>query len=218
MQYPGMNPMDETQVISALHLNRISIYLRCLNRLQEEDVKRVSSKVLADRFHLSAPLIRKDLAHFGEFGIRGHGYDVEQLIDRLKSLLGLDRKQPIVVVGMGKLGSALVGYLERDPGSFRVVAGLDSDRLKIGSTAGNLTIRSIGDIGEVIDETGAQIALLTVPPEAAQATFDLVIEAGIRSVLNFAPVRLEDHPTVTVRNVDLRIYLEELAFRNHSNH
>ena len=208
--------MDEIQEISALHLNRISIYLRCLNRLQEEDVKRVSYKVLADRFHLSAPLIRKDLAHFGEFGIRGHGYDVEQLIGRLKSLLGLDRKQPIVVVGMGKLGSALVGHLERDPGSFRVVAGLDSDRLKIGSTAGNLTIRSIGDIGKVVDETGAQIALLTVPREAAQATFDIVIDAVIRSVLNFAPIRLEDHPTVNVRNVDLRIYLEELAFRNHS--
>lgn len=198
--------------VSPLQLNRISIYLRCLNRLQEEGVEQVSSKVLAARFNLSAPLIRKDLAQFGELGIRGHGYDVGKLIDRFVELFGLDREQKVIVVGMGKLGSALADHFDGSHGAFRVVAGLDTDPEKIGSSIGLLVVQPIQDIETVVKQTGAEIGLLTVPRASAQDSFERMVAAGIRSVLNFAPVRLDADPSIHLRNVDLRIHLEELAF------
>ncbi len=198
--------------VSSLLLHRLSVYLRCLKRLQEEGVEQVSSKVLAERFQLSAPLIRKDLAQFGELGIRGHGYNVDKLAARLVDLFGLGQEQRVVVVGMGKLGSALAGHFDGSHGAFQVVAGFDQDRRKIGTTIGSLVVRPVQDIADVVAETGAQIGLLTVPRETAQETLDRMIAAGIRSVLNFAPIRLVAASPANLRNVDLRIHLEELAF------
>ena len=119
--------VNEQEEVSPLTLNRLSFYLRCLRHLQELGVKRVSSQELAQRYHLSATQIRKDLAQFGEFGIRGVGYDVDALADHLNSLLGLDRRHALVIVGMGNLGSALAQYLGFNYGAFRVVAGVDTD-------------------------------------------------------------------------------------------
>ncbi len=209
-------PISRTDV-SSLQLYRLSVYLRCLKRLQEEDVEQVSSKVLAERFDLSASLIRKDLAQFGELGIRGHGYDVDKLAARLVDLFGLGQEQRVVVVGMGKLGSALAGHFDGSHGAFHVVAGFDQDRRKIGTAIGTVVVQPIQDIADVVAETGAQIGLLTVPREAAQECLDGMIVAGIRSVLNFAPIRLVAEPPTNLRNVDLRIHLEELAFLSHSD-
>jgi len=213
---PSKPPVPSPDV-SPLQLNRISIYLRCLKRLQEEGVERVSSKVLAERFNLSASLIRKDLAQFGELGIRGHGYDVDKLFTRLVELLGLDREYKVIVVGMGKLGSALADHFDGSHGGFRVVAGLDADPEKIGGSFGSLFVRPIQDIAKVVRDTGAEIGLLTVPRASAQDSFDRMVAAGIRSVLNFAPIRLDAGPSIHLRNVDLRIHLEELAFFAHSD-
>jgi len=207
-------PLRPGAEMSSLQLSRLSIYLRCLRRLQEEGVEQVSSQVLADRFDLSAALIRKDLAHFGELGIRGHGYDVDALVDRLVELFGLSREQPVIVVGMGKLGSALTEHFDYGRGVFRVVAGLDNDAQKIGSRIGSVLVRPVDDIEDVVRQTSARIGLLTVPREAAQDTFDIMVSAGVRSVLNFAPTRLvTDATKAHVLNVDLGIHLEELAYR-----
>lgn len=198
--------------VSPLSLNRLSLYLRCLRQLQSVGVNRVSSKALASEFSLSAALIRKDLAQFGEFGIRGIGYEVDQLIARLRKILGLDKEHRIAVVGVGRLGGALARYLEQNPGAFRIVAAFDSDRRKVGSKVGSVRVHHVSEVPTVVPETGAKIALLTVPPDTAQQTCSALTNAGIRAVLNFAPVQLKVDPEVTAKSVDVRIHLEELAF------
>lgn len=198
--------------ISPLSLNRLSLYLRCLRQLQNEGVSRVSSSELARRFNLSATLIRKDLAQFGEFGIRGIGYELDKLIERLRSIMGLDNEHRVAVVGMGRLGGALARYLDQNPGAFRIVAAFDSDRRKVGSRVGAVLVHHVGEIDSIVPQSGARIALLTLPPASAQTICEQLTAAGIRAVLNFAPVQLTVDPDITAKSVDVRIHLEELAF------
>lgn len=175
-------------------------------------MNRVSSQEMAKRYHLSATQIRKDLAQFGEFGIRGVGYEVDELAAHLNELLGLDRQHAMLIVGMGNLGSALAQYLGFNYGSFHVVAGVDRDPAKVGRDMGNFVIRSTDELELVVRESGVEIGVLAVPAEAAQENYDRLAEAGIKAVLNFAPVRVKRRPGVPLKNVDLRINLEELAF------
>jgi len=201
--------------VSPLTLNRLSFYLRCLRRLQEEGEERVSSQMLARRFHLSAAQIRKDLAHFGEFGIRGVGYEVDQLISRLSELLGLERHHRMVIVGMGNLGTALSQYLGFNSGSFRVVAGVDRDPAKVGRRVGGaagFTIAAARDLARTVRDSRAEIGVLCVPADAAQQNYDALVAAGVQGVLNFSPIRLRPVPEVPLKDVDLRIHLEELAY------
>jgi redox-sensing transcriptional repressor len=203
---------SEPQEISPLTLNRLSFYLRCLRQLQELGLARISSQEMARRYHLSATQIRKDLAQFGEFGIRGVGYQIAELAEHLDALLGLDRDHPMVIVGVGNLGSALARYLGFNHGAFHVVAGVDNDPRKIGRALAGFTIRDAAELAEVVRETGAVIGVLTVPSDLAQHYYDALADAGVRGVLNFATVRVKPRPGVPLKNVDLRINLEELAF------
>jgi redox-sensing transcriptional repressor len=202
----------EQEEVSPLTLNRLSFYLRCLRHLQELGLKRISSQEMAQRYHLSATQIRKDLAQFGEFGIRGVGYDVDALAEHLNALLGLNSQHAMVIVGMGNLGSALAKYLGFNYGAFHVVAGVDNDPKKIGRRVSGFVVRAAADLAEVVRDSGAEIGVLAVPAEAAQENYDALAEAGIKGVLNFAPVRVKRRPGVPLKNVDLRINLEELAF------
>lgn len=198
--------------VSPLTLNRLSLYLRCLQQLQESGERRTSSRDLAQRFQLSAAQIRKDLAQFGEFGIRGVGYEVDELAGRLRGILGLDQQHPIVIVGMGNLGSALASYLGFNKGCFQVVAGVDNDPAKVGIEVAGFVVRHTRELQQVVREHNVEIGVLTVPATAAQENYDLLAEAGVSGVLNFAPTRLRSRPDVPLKHVDLRIYLEELAF------
>jgi redox-sensing transcriptional repressor len=172
----------------------------------------VSSKELARRFHLSAAQIRKDLAQFGEFGIRGVGYDVGHLIEHLSDHLGLEHLHRMIIVGMGNLGSALACYFGFNSGAFQVVAGVDQDPEKVGTRLCDFTIRHTDELTEAVRESGAEIGVLAVPAGAARKNYELLIEAGIRGVLNFSPVRLQRVEGVPLKDVDLRIHLEELAY------
>lgn len=205
-------PVNEQEEVSPLTLNRLSFYLRCLRHLQELGIKRISSQEMAQRYHLSATQIRKDLAQFGEFGIRGVGYDVDELAEHLNALLGLDRQHAMVIVGMGNLGSALAQYLGFNYGAFKVVAGVDNDPRKFGRRIANLVVRPSAELKAVVRDSGAEIGVLAVPAEAAQENYDALADAGVKGVLNFAPVRVKRRPGVPLKNVDLRINLEELAF------
>lgn len=207
-----MTSPTERDEVSPLTLNRLSFYLRCLRHLQELGIERISSQEMARRYHLSAAQIRKDLAQFGEFGIRGVGYEVQALADHLNSLLGLDRRHPLVIVGMGNLGSALSRYLGFNSGSFQVVAGVDNDLRVVGRRMGDFVVRHSRELRQVVAETQAEIGVLAVPAEAALANYKALIEAGVKAVLNFTPVRLKSRADVPLKNVDLRIHLEELAF------
>ncbi len=205
-------PNFEREEVSPLTLNRLSVYLRVLRQVQDAGIRRISSQELARRYHLSAAQIRKDLAQFGEFGIRGVGYEVDLLCQRLNDLLGLNRDHSIVVVGMGNLGSALARYLGFNSGAFRVVAGVDNDPEKVGRKVGEVTVQAAEELPAIIAEKKTEIGVLTVPPGAAQANYEALADAGVRGVLNFAPERVQGRPGVPVKNVDLRIHLEELAF------
>ena len=197
---------------STATLNRLSIYLRCLQELKRVGMETISSQSLADRFHLSSAQIRKDLAQFGEFGIRGKGYEIGPLADRLHHLLGLDRKRRLVIVGMGQLGTALAGYIHFNDDSFEVVAGFDSDPAKVGKTLRGVPVFAISDMRRTVEETSAEIAVLTVPAAAAIECYDALAAAGVRAILNFAPVLLPERNKVRLKNVDLRTYLEEASF------
>lgn len=198
--------------VSPLTLNRLSVYLRSLQELLARGETSVSSQRLATEFHLSASQIRKDLAQFGEFGVRGVGYDVETLSSKLSALLGLDRVRAMVLVGVGNLGTAFARYPAFNRGSFLVVAGFDADPAKQGRRIGRIPIHALEELTVVAREKGAEIAILAVPGDSAADALERVREAGIGAVLNFAPVSLPSTPDCRVKNVDLRIHLEELSF------
>lgn len=203
----------KTEKISELTTNRLSVYLRCLNELAASGVEAVSSKTMADQFNLNSAQIRKDLACFGEFGVRGVGYNVEELRNHLVKILGLAIKRKVAIVGLGNLGTALANYHGFSQGNFEIVGLFDDDPAKIGKlTRVGLEVQSTKKLGEFIRREGVEIVVIAVPAIAAERVLEQVTEAGVRAVLNFAPVHLAAKPGVKVRNVDLTISLESLSY------
>lgn len=200
--------------ISELTTRRLSVYLRCLAHLEALDIKTVSSREMATRFHLNSAQIRKDLACFGEFGIRGVGYDVARLKAQLTETLGIDRTRSMIIAGAGNLGMALAGYDGYNSSGFRVVALVDSDPEKIGRrTPFGIEVHSLDRLPAITAEHGAEIGVIAVPAANAQAVYDAMVDAGIRAVLNFAPTQIHRRAGVKLRSVDLRINLESLSFQ-----
>lgn len=199
--------------ISDLTAQRLSVYLRCLEDLQAEGIRTVSSQTLAEKFGLNSAQIRKDLAYFGEFGVRGVGYVVADLKEHVVKILGLTRERTVVIVGAGNLGMALADYGGFNAGGFQIVALFDNDKGKVGGRSrGGVPVLDIGALPRIARRDRVSIAILAVPAAAAQRVFDLVRRAGIRAVLNFAPAQLKARAGVTVKAVDLKIQLENLVF------
>ena len=203
----------DTANISELTISRLSIYLRCVDQLLDAGVETVSSQQLAKRFNLNSAQIRKDLAYFGEFGVRGVGYNVRELRQYVIEILGLDRERRLVIVGAGNLGSALCHYSGFSGGNFLVVAVLDSDPSRTGDpTPAGLLVEDADRLSEIVSQRQAEIGIITTPAAAAQGVCDRMVDAGLRTILNFAPIRLRAPDTVLVKTVDLKVYLEELSF------
>jgi redox-sensing transcriptional repressor len=198
--------------ISELTTNRLSVYLRCLNDLAAHGIKTISSEGLAERFHLNSAQIRKDLAYFGEFGVRGVGYYVETLQKDLTKILGLDTEHRVCIIGSGRLGTALADYYEFAHTNFSVVALFDSDEAKIGQKLGNVQIYDIKNFAEVVAEKGIDVAVIAVPSAYAQGVLDLITQSGIKAVMNFAPIPLKVSGDVKLKTVDLTISLESLSY------
>jgi redox-sensing transcriptional repressor len=208
----GSRP-EAAEPVSELTTNRLSVYLRCLNTLDGAGVRTVSSQALADQFHLNAAQIRKDLASFGEFGVRGVGYYVKELRRHLRQILGLDGHVAVAIMGAGNLGLALADYPGfRDEG-FEIAALFDTMREKIGdrSRAG-VPIYDVRDFRKLVRRERIRIAVIAVPAEAAQAVVNAVVSAGVKAVLNFSPGTLEVPPDVKLKSVDLTVSLESLSF------
>jgi redox-sensing transcriptional repressor len=193
-------------------IHRLSVYTRCLLQLEEDGVKTISSQEMADRFNLNSAQVRKDLAYFGEFGVRGIGYYVAGLKAELRRILGLDRQWPVVLVGFGNLGSALFHYKGFGRQGFRIAAIVDDDPAKTAREVDSVPVVASRDLAREVKARGIQIAILAVPGEAAQAVTDQLVAAGIRAILNFAPARLKVPREVRLQNVDLSIELETLSF------
>lgn len=199
--------------ISELTTNRLSLYLRFLNELDGRGVKTVSSKMLAEQFGLNAALIRKDLSHFGDLGVRGVGYVVEDLRRALRSILGLDRRLGVAIVGAGNLGLALADYPGFRQEGFRIVALFDNLREKVGRVSrSGVAIHDIGDLRRVARREGITIAVIAVPEASARDVVQTVVEAGIKAMLNFSPGALRVPPHVKLKSVDLTVSLESLSF------
>jgi redox-sensing transcriptional repressor len=197
--------------IPEMTIRRLSIYTRCLSQLEEDGVKTISSQELAERFNLNSAQVRKDLAYFGEFGVRGIGYYVSGLKAELQRILGLDREWPVALVGLGNLGSALFHYKGFSRQGFRIAIVFDDDPAKVGREIGGVPIVSTRDVAREVKARAIQIAVLAVPADAAQGVADQLVAAGIKAVLNFAPARLRV-PKARLKNVDLSIELETLSF------
>ena len=193
-------------------IRRLSVYTRCLLQLEEDGIKTISSQELAERFNLNSAQVRKDLAYFGEFGVRGIGYYVSGLKAELQRILGLDREWPVVLVGLGNLGAALFHYRGFTRQGFRIAAIVDDDPAKAGRDVDQVPVFTTAQMSREIKTRGIQIAIVAVPAESAQTVTDQLVAAGIRAVLNFAPARLRIPRDVRLKNVDLSIELETLSF------
>lgn len=202
----------KVEKISELTTNRLSIYLRCLNELSAAGIKTTSSDGLARRFHLNSAQIRKDLAYFGEFGVRGVGYYVDTLREQLAKILGLDKDHRVAIIGSGRLGAALADYYEYSQTNFSVVALFDADKQKVGAKIGNNPIHHIDDFSAVAAREKIDVAVIAVPPKFAQEVLEKVTAAGIKAVLNFAPTPLRAEEDTKVKTVDLTITLESLSY------
>jgi len=198
--------------IPEMTIRRLSVYTRCLLQLEEDGVKTVSSQELADRFNLNSAQVRKDLAYFGEFGVRGIGYYVSGLKAELQRILGLDREWPVALIGFGNLGSALFHYRGFARQGFRIAAIFDEDPAKVAAEVASTPIFASRDLGREVKARGIQIAIVAVPMEAAQSVADQLVAAGIKAILNFAPARIKVPRDVRLKSVDLSIELETLSF------
>lgn len=199
--------------MSELTAGRLSVYLRCLNVLDAAGVKTISSKALAERFQLNAAQIRKDLAYFGEFGIRGVGYYVKELKRHLRMILGLDRTVRVAILGAGNLGLALADYPGFRQEGFAIVALFDAERSKIGRRSkGGVRIHDISEFRKLVRRDQIDIAVVAVPADSAQGVVNTAVAAGVRAVLNFSPGTIKVPPGVKLKNVDLTVSLESLSF------
>jgi redox-sensing transcriptional repressor len=190
----------------------MSVYLRCLNELAAEGTKTVSSETIAKRFHLNSAQIRKDLAYFGEFGVRGVGYYVEELCEHLTKILGLNKEHRVAIIGAGRLGTALTDYYGFTQSNFVVSALFDTDKNKIGQKVRDVIIYDIKDFDQVAKKDKIDVVVITVPASFAQSVLEQVTKAGIKAVMNFAPTPLRVEDNVKLKTVDLTISLESLSY------
>jgi len=194
-------------------IERIALYSRPLERLLEKGEQLVSSEKLAELCNVNPAQVRKDLSYFGEFGVRGIGYDVRDLLTEIRRILVSDREWKLAVVGMGNMGNALVENANFRKRGYRFVAAFDSDPQKIGKRLPcGLIIQSVQNIKPLTQELGIELGVITTQPAQAQAAADMLINAGIKAILNFSPVQVRQPEGCLVENVDFTVKIDDLAY------
>jgi redox-sensing transcriptional repressor len=204
--------MNNIKQIPDIIVSRLPIYLRALQHMQKQGKQTTSSQELGERLGISAAQIRKDLSQFGEFGKQGTGYNIAFLYDKLRQILKLESVRDLAIVGMGDMGHALARYSGFEDRGFRVAMVFDNDPGKIGQQAGMFTILDASSMVETIREAGIKMALLCVPASAAQEMANRLVEAGVRSILNYAPINLNMPKSVRVQYLDPSIGLQRMAY------
>ena len=193
-------------------IGRLPIYLRALDHMVQEGREIISSRELASYLGISSAQIRKDLSHFGGFGKQGTGYHVQYLREQLIRILNIDREWPVALVGVGHLGSALANYQGFLHRGFRIAAIFDSSPSKIGTVVGGLEVLPVERLGETLRATDIKIAMIAVPASAAQKVADMLIEAGVRGILNYAPITLSVPDGVHVQYIDPAAHLQHMTY------
>jgi redox-sensing transcriptional repressor len=204
--------MTKGRPIPEATVGRLPVYLQALVDIAESGAATVSSEALAEAAGVNSAKVRKDLSHLGSYGTRGVGYDVAYLIHQIRRELGLTQDWPIVIVGIGNLGHALANYRGFPERGFSVAALIDVDPAKVGQQVGRLPIHHVNDLPELVRSFGIAIGVIATPAVAVQEVADLMVAAGIRSILNFAPAVTVVPEGVSVRKVDLAVELQILAF------
>lgn len=198
--------------ISDSTIRRLSKYYRSLESLIERGVETVSSDKLADMDGITSAQVRKDLSFFGSFGKRGLGYSTKQLKKSIGEILGLNREWRVAIVGAGNVGRALADYREFKKQGFKISLILDNDPRKIGTKIHGIEVKSIKSADELIAKEKIDIAILAVPVSSAQRVADLIVELGVKAILNFAPVSLKVPENVQVKNENMAIEIESLSY------
>lgn len=194
-------------------VRRLSLYLRQLEAFKRKDRRTVSSKQLGESLGLTDAQVRKDLAYFGQFGHPGIGYRVEELIAQVRRILGTDKVWDVLLVGAGNLGRALMSYKGFSAKGFRLVAVFDADSSKAGKKYGPFIIQPMGELADTVQKHPIRLGIIAVPADHAQDVADQLITAGIRGLLNFAPVSISVPPGIALNAVDLAVQLEQLSFQ-----
>ena len=200
------------KVIPDIVIGRLPIYLRALERMLIEGRRVTSSQELGEKLGISAAQIRKDLSQFGEFGKQGTGYSIEYLADQIRQILKVDRVWDVVVIGAGDIGSAVARYQGFTNRGFNVTMLFDNDPQKIGTKVGPFTVQSTADLEEMISQAQVKIAMIATPGSAAQGVTDRLVEAGIKAILNYAPISLNVPEEVRVQYTDPVIHLQRMTY------
>lgn len=193
-------------------IGRLPVYLRALQRMADKGIQTTSSQELGERVGISAAQIRKDISQFGEFGKQGTGYNIPFLLDKLRAILNVDRIWDVALVGAGDMGHALARYQGFSNRGFQIVMVFDNDPGKIGQKAGNFTIENTEDMVERIRAAGVKVAMLTVPAAVAQEVADKLVKAGVKAILNYAPISLNVPPDVRVQHIDPATHLQRMMY------
>ncbi len=204
--------MASVRKVPDIVIGRLPIYLRALQVMAAEGREVTSSQELGERLGISSAQIRKDLSYFGTFGKQGTGYRIPDLMERLKQILKVDRTWDMILIGAGNLGHALAQYQGFTPRGFRLVGIFDNDPEKIGRPIGSHIIRDVQELWTFVREHRVQIAMIAVPASAAQQVADLCVDAGIRAILNYAPIHLKVPPGVLVQHIDPAIHLQQMTY------
>lgn len=202
----------EAKLIPDIVVGRMPIYLRALQRMAQEGRSVTSSQELGERLGISAAQIRKDLSQFGEFGKQGTGYNIEFLADQIRSILQVDRVWDVAVVGAGDIGSALARYQGFSDRGFRVKRIFDVDQNKIGKQIGEFVVEDSATMEQAIQSAEIQVAMVAVPATDAQAVADQLVEAGVKAILNYAPINLNVPPEVRVQYIDPVTHLQRMTY------
>ncbi|MCK9517677.1 MAG: redox-sensing transcriptional repressor Rex [Dehalococcoidia bacterium] len=201
-----------TLEIPEVVINRLPVYARALSALALEGETVVSSQALGERLDVTPAQIRKDLSYFGRFGKQGRGYNVQSLLAKLREILGLDRKWRVALVGVGRLGQAIAVYGGFEPQGFQIVAVFDSSPDVVGTEVGNVTVLPADDLESFLRQNPVDIGVVAVPAKAAQEVVDRLVNAGIRAILNYAPMTPHVPRDVTIRNIDPVLAMQSMTF------
>ena len=193
-------------------VDRLPQYVRVLNKLLSDGVQVANSQLLGEKLQVTPAQIRKDLSYFGRFGKQGRGYSVPHLLDELKQILGLNSHWNVVVIGVGRLGRAILSYPGFTPDGFHLVAALDNNPGLVGQNVDGLVVRPVEELNQVVKEYGISIAVVAVPGVDSQEVIDRLVECGVRAILNYAPTTPQVPPEVNIRNIDPVLSLQSMTF------
>lgn len=205
-------PAESPGSIPDIVIRRLPIYARSLQYLIHDGLETVSSSDLGQLLGVSAAQIRRDLSYFGEFGKQGKGYNVAYLLDQINSILGLNHDWPMALVGLGHLGRALLHYDELAERGFCIRALFDHNPAKVGTNIGDMVIHPLGDLTDVLEKENIKMAIIAVPARGAQEVADALVEAGVRAILNYAPIVVQVPHRVKIRHIDPVVALQSMTY------